>query len=107
MQHCRLSSQCALALTITVLSGCSFVQLTDGGSAVIQAASPDVQQCRDIGVVNATTRSKVVVSRGSGKVQEELIVLARNQAAELGANAIVPIGEPQAGRQSFRAYACN
>ena len=93
-------------LTGVILTGCAFVQLTDAGSRVIQAATADVQNCKAIGTVNATTRAKVVVDRGAGKVQEELIVLARNQAAQLGANAIVPIAEPKDGAQSFRAYLC-
>ncbi len=95
-----------LSILTLALSGCSFVQLSEGGNGVAQAAPADVVNCESVGVVSATTRSRVVVNRGSAKVREELIVLARNQAADLGANAIVPIGEAQNGAQSFRAYRC-
>ncbi len=67
----------------------------------------DVANCTSIGEVSSRTRDKVVISRGNAKVQEELTVLARNEAAGLGANAIVPIGEPENGEQRFRAYRCD
>ncbi len=88
------------------LTACSFVQLTDAGNGVAQASSADVVNCQTVGVVSATTRSRALLSRGDGQIREELIVLARNQAATLGANAIVPIGEANNGNQSFRAYKC-
>ena len=95
-----------VALT-TFLSACSFVQLSDAGHGVAQLEAADVVNCTELGVVSSRTKSKVVVSRGSAKVREELIVLARNEAAGLGANAIVPIGEPEEGQQRFRAYRCD
>lgn len=94
------------SLLMTTVSACSFVQLTDAGYAVAQASSTDVVNCQAVGVVSATTRAKVLVNRNAAQVQEELIVLARNQAADLGANAIVPIGQVTNGGQSFRAYVC-
>ena len=89
------------------LSACSFVQLSDAGAQVAQMEPADVANCTSIGEVSSRTRDKVVVSRGDAKVREELTVLARNEAAGLGANAIVPIGEPENGEQRFRAYRCN
>ena len=93
-------------LAAIALSGCSFVQLSDGGAGVAQMAVGDVSNCREVGVVSSQTRAKVLINRAEDSVREELTVLARNQAATLGANAIVPIGEPENGTQSFRAYAC-
>ena len=92
-----------LALAV---SACSFVQLSDAGAGVAQVGSADVQNCTAVGVVSASTQSKVVVARGDVKVREELLVLARNQAGDLGANAIVPIDQPKDGKQSFRAFRC-
>ncbi len=107
MHRTRNPQGAAIALTLSLLVGCSFVQLTDAGSTVAQASPGDVGHCTSLGVVSARTQDRaVVVQRGAGKVQEELIVLARNQAADLGANAIVPIGEASGGAQRFRAYRC-
>ena len=93
-------------LCVLGLSGCSFVQLTDEGSLVVQANETDVGQCQNLGIVSATTKDKVVMQRGAAKVAEELLVLARNEAAKLGANAIVAMGPAKNGEQSFRAYRC-
>ena len=89
-----------------LLCGCTFVQLSDAGAGVAQLGSGDVANCKPMGEVSSQTRDKVLLSRSKAAVQEELTVLARNEAARLGANAIVPIGEPEAGTQRFRAYAC-
>ncbi len=86
--------------------GCQFVQLTDAGATVAQAGAGDVANCTKVGEVDAQTQSKVVLSRGDEKVRAELAILARNRAAELGANAIVPIGPHQEGKQRFNAYLC-
>ena len=95
-----------LAVLFLTLTGCAFVQVSEEGAAVTQATAPDVLNCTDVGTVQSQTQSRVLIERGSDKVKQELIDLARNQAASMGANAIVPIGEPENGRQSFRAYKC-
>lgn len=90
-----------------LLSGCNFVPLSDAGAGVAQLGPGDVAGCTEVGIVSARTKAKVVVNRSADKISEELIVLARNEAAGLGANAIVPIAEPEGGTQQFRAYRCN
>jgi hypothetical protein len=89
------------------VSACNFVQVNESGSMVTQARAPDVTHCTHIGQIDSQTRAKVLLQRSSEKVQQELIDLARNQAASMGANAIVAIGEPKNGTQKFRAYRCD
>ena len=101
------ASWLALTAMTVAASGCQFVQVTDKGANVKQATSADVANCREVGEVNATTRARVLVKRGDVRVRQELIDLARNQAAELGANAIVPVAPHEDGKQTFRAYSCN
>ena len=96
----------AFLITAFTLSGCAFVQVSEDGAAVAQASAADVGNCTEVGTIDSQTQSRVLLERGSAKVKQELIDLARNQAANMGANAIVPIGEPEEGRQSFRAYKC-
>ncbi len=93
-------------ISILLLTGCTFVQLSDAGAGVAQLGSGDVANCQSKGVVSTQTRAKVVVSRSQEAVREELTVMARNEAAKLGANAIVPIARPVDGAQSFRAFLC-
>ena len=95
-------------LTASILLGaCNFVQLSDAGGGVAQIGAADAVNCTNMGSVTANTRDKVVVNRSREQVQEELIVLARNEAAGLGANAIVPVGQPENGSQQFTAYRCD
>jgi hypothetical protein len=96
-----------LLIGTLLLAGCTFVQLSDAGAGVAQLGGGDVANCESKGVVSTQTRAKVVVSRSEEAVREELTVMARNEAAKLGANAIVPIARPEDGAQSFRAFLCN
>jgi len=93
-------------IVVATLSGCAFVNLTDAGSTVRQATQDEVTNCKLVGNVSSQTKDKVVFNRNTGNVKEELIVLARNKAAELGANAIITDGEPRYGAQAFKAYLC-
>lgn len=89
-----------------LLAGCTFVQLSNEGAGVAQLSSGDVVNCEIKGVVSTQTRDRIVVARSNEAVEGELAVMARNEAAKLGANAIVPIAKPEEGAQSFRAFLC-
>ena len=94
------------ALSALLLGGCAFVSLTDAGASVRQSTAEQVSQCKLVATISSQTKDTVVIDRNSGKVREELIVLARNRAAEIGANAIVPVAEQRNGSQDFSAYSC-
>ena len=94
------------ALSALLLGGCAFVSLTDAGANVRQSNAEQVSQCKLVATISSQTKDTVVIDRNSGKVREELIVLARNRAAEIGANAIVPVAEQRNGSQDFSAYSC-
>lgn len=96
-----------IVLPAALLAGCTWVKLTDAGAGVAQAAPDQITGCRLVGNVSATTRDRVVLQRGRGKVAEELIVLARNEAATLGGDTIVPAGPMAEGHQNFDVYRCN
>ena len=94
------------ALSALLLGGCAFVSLTDAGANVRQSTAEQVRQCKLVATISSQTKDTVVIDRNSGKVREELIVLARNRAAEIGANAILPVAEQRNGSQDFSAYSC-
>jgi len=100
-------SRCSLVgLAVALLTGCNFVALSDEGAEVFVRAAADTAQCASVGVVSAKTKAKVLVSRSEAAVVNELLKLAKNEAAKLGADTIVPIGIVQDGEQSYRAYQC-
>ena len=95
-------------ISLTTSLGAGFVDLTEEGSKVRQAQSGEVNNCKKVGQGTATTRSKrVFFKRRSGNVQEELIGLARNEAAKLGANAVVPDEIGEDGKMKWSGYLCN
>ena len=89
------------------LSGCTYVSLSEAGSRVKQSSLEAVTTCTLVGNVSSQTKDKVLLDRNSGKVKQELIVLARNRAAQLGATDLVQTGTVEGGTASFNAYRCD
>jgi hypothetical protein len=97
----------ALAAIGVALSGCDWAPLTRGGEEVLVARPEQVQPCRRIGETTSTTKYMVAgVNRDPVTVSQELQNLARNAAAGMKGDTIVPIGEPWWGEQRFTVYRC-
>jgi len=95
---------CAVALCV---SGCTWVSVTEEGQDIRVLQAGATTGCEKIGNVSAKTTDHVTIfARSDRKIQEELEGLARNEATELGGDAIVPVGSPVDGRQSFDVYRC-
>lgn len=90
------------------LAACSWgIKLDSGGDKVRTAWNGDVAGCRDMGRVTVSVLDHVgPVDRSGLKVRDELEVMARNEAAGLGADTIKPLGDPRDGQQSWSAYHC-
>ncbi len=90
-----------------LLTGCTWVKLSEAGSTVRLAEQPVSAECRNVGRVTAMSRAKVAVyNRKTSKLQTELETIARNQAATMGADTIVPESGITGGEQKFTAFAC-
>lgn len=95
---------CALALLVT---GCTWVQLTSEGEGVRLAGARLVTNCERVGRATARTLGEIVtVERGGGKLQTELLTLARNEAGRMGGDTIVPESLISQGQQEFGVYRC-
>ncbi|HRB97068.1 MAG TPA: DUF4156 domain-containing protein [Nitrosomonas sp.] len=90
-----------------ILSSCTWVRVTSQGEGVrlVQSAKA-VEPCKKIGKVNTKVVSEVVFNRDAEKVAGELADLARNEAATLGGDTIVPTSEIIDGRRSYDVYQC-
>lgn len=96
-----------LLSVLAVITGCTWVQLTDEGAGVRLAGIPNVANCQRIGRATAQTLSEIVsVERGGGRLQSELLTLARNEAGRMGGNTIIPESLIQEGQQDFGVYSC-
>ncbi len=96
-----------LAATLP-LAACSWgIRLDSGGQKVRTVWNGEVSGCADKGRVTVSVLDHVgPMQRGDLKVRDELEVMARNEAASLGADTIKPLADPQGGEQSFAAYHC-
>ena len=96
-----------VAATVGLTGGCTWVKLSPQAEDVTVARPEHVQHCRRVGQTTVHTTDMVGgVSRGAETVNEELRRLARNAAAQAGADTVVPIGEPWWGEQRFDMYRC-
>ena len=90
-------------------TGCSWVQLTEAGSAIRVGTAEEVVSCEKLGTTRTKTSDRALIfSRRHAKVDEELEFLARNEAAELDGDTVVPLGPTSDdGRRSFGIYRCH
>jgi hypothetical protein len=97
-----------LAALAATLTACTWgIKLDSGGEKVRVAWDGNVGGCRDAGKVTVSVLDHVgPVDRSGLKVSDELEIMARNQAADLGADTIRPLGQPRDGAQSWNAYTC-
>lgn len=98
-----------LLIAATVpLAACSWgIKLDSGGTKVRTAWNGDVGGCKDMGKVTVSVLDHVgPVDRRDLKVRDELEVMARNEAAGMGADTIKPLGDPRDGAQDWSAYHC-
>ena len=101
-----MRNQILLYAVTLLFSGCTFVELSDQGALVKQGTEEDIVNCELIAEVSSQTKDKILIDRSDTSVTGELAILARNKAAEMGANVIVPSTARDRGVQGFKAYLC-
>ena len=92
-----------------LLSACTYGIVLDAGGQGVNTdwTGQRLANCRDIGKVTVSVMSRVgPVDRNDIKVRDELEIMARNQAAQMHADTITPLGDPRDGEQSWEAYSC-
>jgi Domain of unknown function (DUF4156) len=94
---------CAAALA----GGCALVELTPAGAGVRLASAEAVVTCTNLGRITASVIDKVgFLPRHPDAVQDNINVTARNSAANMGADTIVPASKVEDGKQTFDVYRC-
>ncbi|MBS0568049.1 MAG: DUF4156 domain-containing protein [Proteobacteria bacterium] len=99
---------CFCIFSLSLLpAACTWVEPTVSGNAVRVAYDGKIAGCREAGTVAVTVADKIAFyHRNEYKVADELETMARNEAASLPADTIVPRSEPKDGAQRFQAYVC-
>jgi hypothetical protein len=96
----------ALIAATLLLGACSGIKLTDAGEKVRVLDPSEVSSCRKLGKTNNAVTARVVVERPEEAVAKELRILARNSAAGMGGDTIVPLTVIENGQQTFEVYKC-
>ena len=95
-------------LAIALTSACQWVALTPEGEGVRVANAAEVERCKKLGEVSGRTTVTVgPAARNETKIATEIETLARNEAASMNANAIVPLGPVDWDHRSYAAYRCD
>ena len=98
----------ALCLTIICLPACTWIEATKEGSEVALVKPFNVNSCSKLGTTNVTVTYKIgILTREDETVTEELIIAAKNRAAELDGKSIVAKAPAVEGKMSFDIYKCN
>lgn len=88
--------------------GTTWVNLTSAGRLVSVATPEQVRSCTRVGSSTTNALSEFAfMERGSAKLQQELIDLARNEAGDMGGDRIVVETPITDGRQTFGVYRCS
>ena len=96
-----------LCLPLLLASCGSWVQLTGLGQQVEVRSEGQIGACQSLGRASSTTLDRLLlIERNTSRQEDELLTLARNEAGDMGGNAIVPMTAASAGKQSFAVYRC-
>ena len=96
-----------LFAVILMAAGCSWVKPTERAADVRVAEAADVTSCRKVGTSTVSVLDNVVgIPRSYRTLSTELATLARNEAAILGGDTVVPSSEIVDGQQVFEVYDC-
>jgi hypothetical protein len=97
-----------LATAIALLGvGCKVVPVDEGSEAVRVIDQAEAASCERVGSGKFTVLDKILfVSRSDEKMAGDLVKLARNDALEMGANAVLPEGDIADGTRRFGIYRC-
>jgi len=98
---------CFLFLLFAVVSGCQWVNPASGADQVSLVKPAHVINCKKLGTTTSTVKAKIgFVERKEQKVTEELVTLAKNEAAKLGADSIIALDEATNNSQTFAIFSC-
>lgn len=96
-----------LCLPLLLAFCSSWVQLTDPGQQVGVRSESQVSDCQPLGRASSSTLDRLLlIERNTARQEDELLTLARNEAGDMGGNAIVPVTAAADGKQSFAVYRC-
>ena len=103
----KLYSSLILILTCLIITACASVKLTHGGEKARVLSSGEVANCQKRGATTVSVKPTVLsIRRQPTVVAEELQILARNSAVNMGGDTVTPISKIDNGQQTYAVYRC-
>ncbi len=97
----------SLFISLLFLSSCTWVKPTVLSEDVQLVDNKAVVKCERLGTTTSYVKHTIgPFERDEEKVNKELVVLARNRAAEMKGNTIVALGPIEDGTMSFNVFWC-
>jgi Domain of unknown function (DUF4156) len=104
---CQFAMIVPVLVAVAATAACTFVSLKPQAEKVRVLAPQEVRRCRHLGKVTANTTATVgFIARSRDSINEEVQNLARNHAAGMSGDTIVPASPLLDGEQSFEVYRC-
>ena len=88
-----------------IIMGCG-PELTLQGSKVNVGKESEIKKCQLLGSTRLSLTSTHMKLTKEEAMKDHLILEARNFAARIGGNMILPVGVIEEGKQSFKIYNC-
>lgn len=94
-------------LALATLTACSWVKLSPEGEKVRVLSEAEVTDCKRLGKTTANVADRIGgIERKDHIVRENLEMLARNAAGEMGGDTVVPASAIVEGKQTFDVFKC-
>jgi hypothetical protein len=105
----KIKSLALASIICALASSCSFVSLNQDAKkvSVVQSINDIAKSCKALGNTTVSVWAKADTFQSQDKVETQLDTLARNQAAQAGADTVVPIGPIIKGQRVYNMYNCN
>ncbi|MDX1348132.1 MAG: DUF4156 domain-containing protein [Thiomicrorhabdus chilensis] len=94
-------------LLILSVTGCSWVKVSQQGALVAVSDYDSVAHCSKLGFTRSLVAHKIgFIERDADTMTQELTDLAKNEAAMMGGDTIVPRAPVKQGQMVFDVYRC-
>ena len=102
-----MKTNISIITTTLLLSACAGISLTSEGEKVRVLEPSEISSCRELGKTNTSVTATVAgIDRPDDTIAKELRTIARNGAARMDGDTIVPLTVIEAGQQTFVVYKC-
>lgn len=100
-------SRILIGTVLVLVNACTWVKPVPEAAGVGLVKPNAAQQCKKLGITTVRIKHRLgPIARSKKKVQDELIAMAKNDAAVMGGNIISVASPASEGQQKFTIFKC-